>query len=58
MPPDPCAPRLADVSVVIPAYRAAATIGRALASVANQTVKPREVIVVVDGSPDETAAAA
>ena len=58
MPPDPHAPGLVDVSVVIPAYRAAATIGRALASVANQTVKPREVIVVVDGSPDETAAQA
>ncbi|MDP6804472.1 MAG: glycosyltransferase family 2 protein [Rhodospirillales bacterium] len=56
MPPDPHG--FADVSVVIPAYRAAATIGRALASVANQTVKPREVIVVVDGSPDETAAQA
>ena len=58
MPSDPRAPSLADVSVVIPAYGAAATIARALASVANQTVKPREVIVVVDGSPDETAAEA
>ncbi len=47
-----------EVSVVIPAYRAEATIGRALASVAAQTLKPRRAIVVVDGSPDGTAAAA
>ncbi len=52
-PPEP-----ADVSVIVPAYRAAATIGRALASVAAQTVKPRQVIVVDDGSPDGTAEAA
>ena len=48
----------ANVSVIIPAYRAAATIGRALASIACQTVKPREVIVVDDGSDDGTAEAA
>ena len=48
----------ADVSVIIPAYRAAATIGRALASVAGQTCKPREVIVVDDGSDDGTIEAA
>ncbi len=47
-----------DVSVIIPAYRAAATIGRALASVAGQTLRPREVIVVDDGSGDGTMAAA
>lgn len=45
----------ADVSVIVPAWRAAETIGRALASVAAQTVKPREVIVVDDGSDDGTA---
>ena len=44
-----------DVSVIIPAYRAEATIGRALDSVAAQTLPPREVIVVDDGSPDGTA---
>ena len=48
----------ADVSVIIPAFRAAGTIGRALASVAAQTRPPREVIVVDDGSDDDTADAA
>jgi glycosyltransferase involved in cell wall biosynthesis len=47
-----------DVSVIIPAYRAEATIGRALRSVAAQTSPPREVIVVDDGSPDGTSATA
>ena len=42
--------KVADVSVIIPVYRAAATINRALASVAAQTVMPREIIVVDDGS--------
>ena len=48
----------ADISVVIPAYRAVETIGRALASVAAQSVKPLEVIVVDDGSKDGTFEAA
>lgn len=48
----------ATLSVIVPAYNAAGTIGRALASVAAQTVKPREVIVVDDGSHDGTAEAA
>jgi teichuronic acid biosynthesis glycosyltransferase TuaG len=48
----------ADVSVIMPAYRAGATIGRALASIAAQTLKPREVVIVDDGSPDDTVAAA
>jgi teichuronic acid biosynthesis glycosyltransferase TuaG len=48
----------ADVSVVIPAYRAVDTIGRALASVAAQSAKPLEVIVVDDGSKDGTFEAA
>ncbi|MEX2451861.1 MAG: glycosyltransferase family 2 protein [Rhodospirillales bacterium] len=43
-----------DVSVIIPAYRAEATIERALSSIAAQTVLPREIIVVDDGSDDET----
>ena len=51
-------PELADVSVIIPAYRAAATIGRALDSVDAQTSKPRQVIVVDDGSDDGTYEAA
>lgn len=49
---------LVDVSVVMPAWRAEATIARALASIAAQTVRPREVIVVDDGSEDGTCAAA
>jgi glycosyltransferase involved in cell wall biosynthesis len=40
------------ISVVIPAYNAAAHIGEALASVAAQKFREYEVIVVNDGSPD------
>lgn len=47
-----------EVSVVIPAYRAEATIHRALASVASQTCGRIEVIVVDDASRDHTAARA
>jgi len=43
------------VSVVIPCFRCAATIGRAVESVASQTVRPGEVILVDDASGDETA---
>ncbi len=46
--------KAAPVSVVIPCYRAGTTIGRALASVAAQSRSPKEVIVVDDGSDDET----
>lgn len=42
-------------SVVIPAFDAAATIGDALQSIAAQTVAPAQVIVVDDGSTDDTA---
>lgn len=48
----------ADVSVVIPAFNAGETISRALRSVAGQTLKPREVIVIDDGSADSTFEAA
>ncbi len=51
-------PEAADVSVIVPAYRAAATIGRAFAGVAAQTLRPREVVVVDDGSDDGTTDAA
>jgi glycosyltransferase involved in cell wall biosynthesis len=46
--------RSVDVSVVIPAYQAGDTIGRALDSVLNQAAKPGEIIVVDDGSSDRT----
>ena len=45
-------------SVVIPAFNAAATLGDAIRSVLAQTVPPHTVIVVDDGSADETAAIA
>jgi glycosyltransferase involved in cell wall biosynthesis len=45
----------ADVSVVIPAFNARRFIGEALDSVLAQTVLPRQVIVVDDGSVDGTA---
>ena len=41
-------------SVVIPAYNAAKTIEKTIDSVLAQTVKPEAVIVVDDGSVDET----
>jgi len=44
----------ASVSVVIPVYRGAATLERALRSVAAQTLLPAEVIVVDDASDDDT----
>lgn len=43
------------VSVVIPAYNAARTLGRALSSVQSQSVSAGEIIVVDDGSVDGTA---
>lgn len=44
------------VSAVMPAYRAAGTIGYAVESLLRQTRRPDEIIVVDDGSPDELAA--
>jgi glycosyltransferase involved in cell wall biosynthesis len=46
---------IAAISVVIPAYRAAAVITPTLESVLAQTHPPAEIIVVDDGSPDDTA---
>ena len=47
---------LPSVSVIIPAYNGAATVGRAIDSALAQTHPPIEIIVVDDGSADATAA--
>ena len=46
--------RPADVSVVIPTRDRAYCLGRALESVLDQTVPPGEIVVVDDGSQDDT----
>jgi cellulose synthase/poly-beta-1,6-N-acetylglucosamine synthase-like glycosyltransferase len=43
---------------VIPAHNAAPSIGEALDSVLHQTIRPAEIIVVDDGSTDDTLAVA
>lgn len=43
------------ISVLIPAYNSAATIAATLDSVLGQTVRPDEILVMNDGSTDETA---
>jgi glycosyltransferase involved in cell wall biosynthesis len=55
MPPDPDA---LPYTVVIPAYNAAAWIGDAIRSAAAQRPAPVEILVVDDGSADDTAAVA
>lgn len=47
----------AAISVVIPTYNRARIVGEAVASALAQTYAPAEVIVVDDGSQDDTAAA-
>ncbi len=44
-----------NISVIIPAYNRADLIGATLRSLLNQTVRAKEIIVVDDGSTDETA---
>lgn len=51
--PDPAAP--VPVSVITPAYNHAEYVLTSLRSVLDQQPPPREVIVVDDGSPDDTA---
>jgi glycosyltransferase involved in cell wall biosynthesis len=53
IPPGPTR-EVVPVSVVIPCYRCAATIRRAVVSVAQQTVKPVQLILVDDASGDDT----
>jgi glycosyltransferase involved in cell wall biosynthesis len=45
-----------EISVVVPAYNCAQFIARCLTSLSQQTFKNREIIVVDDGSTDDTAA--
>ncbi len=45
---------LAPVSVIIPCFNCSSTIERALESLAHQTLRPREVILVNDCSTDDT----
>lgn len=53
MPPAHADP---SISVVIPTYNSASIIGEAIESVLSQSLPPDEVIVVDDGSTDDTAA--
>jgi len=46
--------QLAPVSAVIPCYRSAGTICRAVGSIAGQTLKPAELVLVDDHSDDST----
>jgi glycosyltransferase involved in cell wall biosynthesis len=46
---------LVDFSVVIAAYNSQGTIGAAIGSCLDQSVTPREIIIVDDGSSDDTA---
>ena len=46
----------ADVSVVVPMFNAEASIGRCLASIEAQETPPGEVVIVDDGSLDDSAA--
>lgn len=55
---EPSHPDTPTVSVIIPAYNAAGFIHHAIESALAQTHRPLEVIVVDDGSSDDTAAVA
>ena len=46
--------KVASVSVIVPCYRCSATIGRAIRSVAEQSLRPAEIFLIEDGSGDNT----
>jgi glycosyltransferase involved in cell wall biosynthesis len=48
-------PQRCEITVVIPAYNRARLIGRAVESALDQTVQPAQIIVVDDGSTDDTS---
>ncbi len=50
--------REAVVDVVIPAYRETENLPHCLTSIARQSIRPRNIIIVDDGSGDDTAACA
>ena len=45
---------VADISIVIPTYNRCELLKRAVKSVLNQTIKTREIIIVDNGSTDNT----
>ena len=47
---------MSTISTIIPTHNCAHYLGEALDSIAAQSLKPTEVIVVDDGSTDNTAA--
>jgi len=49
-------PAEADISVIIPVFNGVKYIKKCLDSLLNQELKPREIIVVDNGSTDETVA--
>ena len=49
---------MAEISVYIPAYNVAKFLPRSLESLLAQTLKPAEILVIDDGSTDESAAIA
>src|SRR5262249_35193617 len=50
-----CDPSTADVSVVIPVYNHDRFVGAAIESVLSQTMRPREILCIDDGSTDSSA---